>query len=347
MPIDGRRGAALGAVCIALAGTVGSQTRAEEAVTWRMNSLLFPKVFGEAGMRFADTVRILSDGTLDIEFHDRLVFDQDTFHAMEAGLIDAVWGSAGHHHREDPALTIFTGFPFGPDPTEFTAWMRYGGGEEALAAIYARHGLKSVFCGVLPSEGGGWFREEIGSVEDLKGLEMRVFGLGGRVARRLGVLPYELPAGEVKPALQDGVIDAAEFSVPSIDIELGIADVARHLYYPGWQQPVTQLELLVPVEKYNRLSDRQKAAVEAACGDNIAWTAAKFTMDQIETLEVFREAGVSIHRWPPDILAELELAWEAVIEEETAGDPLLAAAWQGYLDFRDDYRAYLELVAVD
>lgn len=341
-------GTALVAVLLIVVGPgSGSVAAAEETVRWRMNSLLFPKVFGEAGARFADNVRVLSGGTLDIEFQDRLVFDADTFEAMESGLIDAVWGSAGHHHREDPALAIFTGWPFGPDPAEFTAWMQEGGGAEALDVIYARHGLKSVFCGVLPSETGGWFREEIGSVAELDGLNMRVFGLGGLTMRRLGVVPYELPAGEVKPAFENGVIDAAEFSVPSIDVELGIADVATHLYYPGWQQPVTQLELLVPREKYDRLSERQQAVIESACGENIAWTSARFTMDQIATLAAFREAGVEIHRWPPEVLAALEGAWEAVIAEEVAGDPLLTRTWQGYLRFRDDYRAYRELVATD
>jgi TRAP-type mannitol/chloroaromatic compound transport system substrate-binding protein len=337
----------LSVIALGAATCLGSGANAEETVRWRMNSLLFPKVFGEAGMRFADTVRVLSDGTLDIEFNDRLVYDEDTFTAMKTGLIDVVWGSAGHHHREDPALALFTGFPFGPDGAEFSAWMRYGGGEVALNAIYARHGLKSVYCGVLPPEGGGWFREEIHSVEDLEGLNMRVFGLGGLAMRKLGVVPFEMPAGEVKPAFENGVLDAAEFSFPSIDIELGISDVAKHLYLPGWQQPVTQLELLLPIEKYERLSEWHKAVIDAACGDSVAWTFAKFTMDQIDTLQAFRGAGVEIHRWPPEILTELERAWEMVIAEETAADPLLAEAWQNYLSFREEYRAYRDLAYPD
>lgn len=332
---------------VAAAAVLAGAAAAEETVRWRMNSLLFPKVFGEAGQRFADKARLLSDGTIDIEFHDRLVFDEDTFDAMKSGLIDAVWGSAGHHHREDPALTLFTGWPFGPDPEELTAWLRFGGGQETLDAIYARHGLKSLYCGVLPAEGGGWFREEVETLEDLKGLKMRVFGLGGLTMRRLGVIPYEMPAGEVKPALASGVLDGAEFSVPSIDIEIGIADAARHLYFPAWQQPVTQLEFLLPIEKYERLSERQKAVLDAACGDNASWTAAKFTTDQIATLDAFRAAGVEIHRWPEEILSALEEAWEAVVAEEVAGDPLLEAAWDDYQRFRDAYRGYRDLVYPD
>jgi hypothetical protein len=174
-----------------------------------MNSLLYPKLFGEAGERFAETVRRLSGGSFIIEVHDRLVLDQETFGALESGLIDAVWGSAGHHHREDPALTIFSGFPFGPDPGGFTAWMQVGGGGEALQAIYARHGMKSLYCGILPSEGGGWFLEPIDGIEDLEGLAVRSFGYGARVLQKLGVTTYELPAQEVRPALETGLIGAA------------------------------------------------------------------------------------------------------------------------------------------
>lgn len=232
-----------------------------ETLSWRMNSLLHPKLFGEAGEHFARTVEQLSGGSLVIEVHDRLVLDQDTFGALESGLVDAVWGSAGHHHREDPALTIFGGFPFGPDPLGFTAWMQAGGGAEALEAIYARHRLKSLPCGVLPSEGGGWFVTPLVGPEDFDGLAMRSFGYGARVLRKLGAIPYELPANEIRPALETGLIDGAEFSLPSIDSEIGIADVAKHLYFPGWQQPATPLEVLMPERTWAALSDRHKAVL--------------------------------------------------------------------------------------
>jgi TRAP-type mannitol/chloroaromatic compound transport system substrate-binding protein len=302
-----------------------------------MNSLLYPKLFGEAGERFADMVRRLSGGSLTIEVHDRLVLDQDTFEALDSGLIDAVWGSAGHHHREDPALTIFSGFPFGPDPAGFTAWMQTGGGAESLEAIYARHGLKSLYCGILPAEGGGWFMAPVDSLDDLDGLAMRSFGYGARVMQKLGVVPYELPAGDIRPALETGLIGAAEFSLPSIDAELGVAEVAKYLYFPGWQQPVTSLELLLPERTWAALSDRHRAVIEAACGDNLSWTAGAALPHQIEALAAFRAEGVEVRAWPDEILAALKRAWDEVIAEETARDPLLAEAWDGYLQFRDGY----------
>jgi len=347
MPVLNRPPGLLPSLALAF-GLLAVPVAAEEpALHWRMNSLLYPGLFGEAGEQFAETVRQMTDGGFVIDVHDRLVLDQDTFGALDAGLIDAVWGSAGHHHREDPALTIFTGFPFGPDPAGFTAWMQAGGGAEALAAIYARHGMKSLYCGVLPAEGGGWFVTPVKGLDDLEGLSLRSFGYGARVLRKLGVVPYELPAAEIRAALEAGLIAGAEFSLPSIDADLGIAEVAKHLYFPGWQQPVTSLELLMPERTWAALSETRKAVLTAACGDTLSRITAPAIARQIEALAGFRAQGVELHSWPDDILMALRQAWDEVIAEDTARDPLLAEAWAGYLRFRAGYgdwqtRAYAD-----
>lgn len=320
---------------LAMSLAAGPVAGEEDVLRWRMNSLLYPKLFGEAGERFAGTVRRMSDDGVIIEVHDRLVLDQDAFGALEAGLVDAVWSSAGHHHREDPALTLFSGFPFGPDPAGLTAWMRTGGGTEALDVIYARHGLKSLYCGVLPAEGGGWFLRPVESVRDLDGLSVRTFGYGARVLRKLGVVPYELPAEEIRPALEAGLIDGAEFSLPSIDADLGIAGVAGHLYFPGWQQPATSLEILMLDRTWAELSEPRQAILEAACDESLTRTAEDAAERQVEAIATFRDEGVELHDWSDEILDALRLAWAEVISEETAGDPALAAAWNGYLAFEE------------
>ena len=321
----------LGPVVIALGLTAGPATADEDVLRWRMNSLLYPKLFGEAGSHFAAEVERLTAGRFVIEVRDRMVLDQDSFGALEAGLIDAVWGSAGHHHREDPALAIFSGFPFGPDPDGFTAWMREGGGSEALDAIYARHGLRSFYCGVLPAEGGGWFRAPIETITDLDGLAMRAFGYGALTLRALGVVPYELPAADIRPALETGLISGAEFSLPSIDADLGLHEAAGHLYLPGWQQPATSLELLLPERSWTALSDDHRSAIEAACATTLSWSLEMARERQVVALDRFRAEGIEIHDWPEEILAALRQAWTEVIVEETAHDPLLAAAWESYL----------------
>lgn len=302
-----------------------------DALRWRMNSLLYPKLFGEAGSHFAAEVERRTGGRFVIEVRDRMVLDQDSFGALEAGLIDAVWGSAGHHHREDPALAIFSGFPFGPNPESFTTWMREGGGAEALDAIYARHGLRSLYCGVLPAEGGGWFRAPIETIADLDGLPMRAFGYGALTLRALGVVPYELPAADIRPALETGLVAAAEFSLPSIDADLGLHEAAGHLYLPGWQQPATSLELLLPERSWTALSDDHRSAIQAACEATLSWSLEMARERQVIALDRFRAEGIEIHDWPEKILEALRQAWTEVIVEETAHDPLLTAAWESYL----------------
>jgi len=336
-----------GGLSVVLCLMASPTAAADDVLRWRMNSLLYPKLFGEAGAQFADTVERLSEASFVIAVHDRLVLDQDTFGALESGLIDAVWGSSGHHHREDPALTIFSGIPFGPNPEGFTTWMHAGGGAEALAAIYARHGLTGLYCGILPAEGGGWFLEPVVTVDDLDGLAMRSFGYGARVLQKLGVVPYELPAEDIRPALESGLIGGAEFSLPSIDAELNLAEVAKHLYFPGWQQPVTALEILMPERTWAGLSDRHKTVLQDACDDSLKRTADDARVQQVAALAAFRAHGVELHDWPDDILTALRQAWEEVIAEDTARDPLLADAWDSYLRFAagaDDWqvRAYTE-----
>ena len=309
----------------------------ENVLRWRMNSLLYPKLFGEAGEHFAEEVRRRSDGTFIIAVHDRMVLDQDSFGALKSGLVDAVWGSAGHHHREDPALAIFSGFPFGPDAEGFTAWMREGGGAEALNKIYEQHNLKALYCGILPMEGGGWFRVPIEQLEDLDGLRMRSFGYGARTLMKLGVITYELPAPDIRPALATGLIDAAEFSLPSIDADLGLSDVGRHLYQPGWQQPSTSLEILMPLKSWMALSESRRAVIESACDETLSWTLASVAKQQEEALARFRADGVDLHDWPEEILVALRKAWQEVISEETRRNPLLGQAWESYLRFEESY----------
>ncbi len=321
-------------LCLAALVPVASPTAAfPDDVRWRMNSLLHPHLFGESARVFAEELNRVSDGAFVIEVHDQLVLDVNAFEALRSGLVDAVWGSPGHHHREDSSLIIFGGFPFGPDPDGFSEWMIDAGGEEALNEIYARHGLRSIYCGILPAEGGGWFRSPIESVDDLKGLAMRSFGYGARTLRELGVTTFELPASDIRPAFENGLIDAAEFAMPSIDALLGFADFAPYLYLPGWQQPSTSLELLVLERVWLALSERDRQNIMRGCDASLRWSRDVAGPRQEATIQSFRAQGVQILAWPDQVLDALKKSWERVIEAEIAEDPDLALAWQNYLRF--------------
>lgn len=323
-------------ILFCLAGLVSTLSPAlafAEEVSWRLNSLLHPHLFGESARVFAKEVETASDGAFVVEVHDQLVLDVNAFEALRSGLVDAVWGSAGHHHREDASLTLFGGFPFGPDPEGLTAWMTGAGGQKALNELYARHGLHSVFCGVLPPEGGGWFRSPVENVDDLNGLAMRSFGYGARTLRKLGVTTFELPASDIRPAFEAGVIDAAEFAMPSIDALLNFPDFAPYLYLPGWQQPSTSLELLVLERTWLALSEADRQIVMRGCRESLRWTLDVAVSRQEATIKEFRAKGVQILTWPDAVLDALRLSWNDVIAEEVAENPDLGVAWQSYLRF--------------
>ena len=155
--------------------------------------------------------------------------------------------------------------PFGPGLGEYLAWMKHGGGEQLMQALYAKYNIHSVMCHLIPPEASGWFRKEIKTLEDLKGLKMRFFGLGANVMQKLGVSTQLLQAGEIFQALQLGTIDATEFSMPVMDLSLGFHQVAKFYYFPGWHQQATVGDLIINKAKWDTLSPTQKAIVEAAC----------------------------------------------------------------------------------
>lgn len=302
-------------------------------VQWRVNSLLHPHLFGESARIFASEVENLTEGAFAVDVEDQIVLDVDSFDALRSGLVDAVWGSPSHHHREDPSLALFSGFPFGPGPARFANWMTDGGGTKTLNTVYARHGLRSIYCGALPAESGGWFKSPIERVEDLNGLAMRSFGYGARTLRNLGVTTYELPASDIHSAFETGVIDAAEFAMPSLDAMVGLDEAANYLYLLGWQQPTTSLELLVTERAWLELPRNFQSAVLQGCAATLRWSLGAAEERQQAALDGFHAQGIEILEWPEAVLVALERSWTQVIEIDIATNPGMAFVWQSYLDF--------------
>ena len=176
---------------------------------------------------------------------------------------------------------------------------------------------------------------------------MRFFGLGAKVLDKIGVSTQLLAGGDIYPALELGTIDATEFAMPSIDLELGFYQVAKHYYFPGWHQPASALELLINLDKWNALSDSQKAQIETTCTESVVKLLTMAESRQPKALEELKSKGVNLHRWPDEILKTFENAWYEVVEEEAAKNEDFARVWDSLSQFRKSYKTWKNLGFVD
>jgi len=300
---------------------------------------------GTLAKRIERDIWRVSDGRLEIKFHEpgALVSPLEMFDAVRAAAIDAAFSSPGFWGNKLPALQLFGAVPFGPSAKEYLAWIYFGGGKELFEEIYHVNGIHSVFCGMIAPEASGWFKRRIRTVEDLRGLRMRAFGLGAKVLRKLGVKTTQLAGGDIFLAFESGAIDAAEFSMPAIDLKLGLQRMAKNYYFPGWHQPATLFELMINLEKWKSLPATAKAQIEAVCGDNIRHGLAEGEAKQYAALKELQAEGVEFRRWPAEILDALKTAWIAVAKEESRADADFRRVWQSLSAFREDYAIWSEL----
>lgn len=344
---NGIRAGALGAgLLLAMAAPA-----AADSVRWDMGSTYASSLtqLGTLGVHLTDKIRAASGGDIDITFYEpgALVPALETFDAVASGSIDAAWSTPGYWAGKDPTFAMFSAVPFGPDAGEYLAWIYYGGGRELQDELYAQYGLKSIPCGIIAPEASGWFQSEITSADQLNGLKMRFFGLGARVMEEMGVSTQLLAAGEIYQALELGTIDATEFSMPAIDLSLGFYQVAKHYYFPGWHQQSTIFELLISMESWDGLDEQQKAILELACGDAMREGLAEGEAIQFAALQELQANGVTLHRWPDEVLAELEAAWVRVAESLSAENENFAKVWESYSTFRENYRVWKDLGYLD
>ena len=303
-------------------------------------------LLGEAAHSFIKHVSRLSNGTLEIKFNEpgAIVPGLQAIDAVSQGSVDMAYSASAFFARSDTAFTVFNSLPFGPGIPEFMAWMFNGGGLELEREMYAKHNVVNFPCNVIPPEGAGWFRKEINSVDDLKGLKMRFLGFGGKVMEKLGVSTQLTAPGDIFQALQLGTIDAAEFSLPQMDQKLGFHQVAKYYYFPGWHQQASWQGIYINKAKYDALSDQHKAAIEGACALTIKEVIAEGEASQGKAIAEMRDKhGVQIRTWSPEILAAMENAWKEVVEEESAKNPNFKRVYEHLAEFRKNYAIWKEM----
>jgi TRAP-type mannitol/chloroaromatic compound transport system substrate-binding protein len=314
----------------------------QQKIHWKMQSAFASSLphLGPSGVRFSKDIERMSGGNFDIKFFEpgALIPPLECFDAVSRGSIESCWTTPGYHTGKYPALAFFTTVPFGPNVGEFLAWKWYGGGNKLREEIYNKHGMTAVDCFCIGPETSGWFRKEVKSLAELKGMKMRFFGLGAQVMQKLGVSTQLLAAADIYQALERGVIDATEFSMPMMDIKLGFHQIAKFNYFPGWHQQVSCSEFLMNKAAFDKLPAPYKAMIEVAGQAQVIVTLAESEAMQFDAMAEMRDKHkVQVKRWDDATLAAFEKAWLEVLKEESAKDATFKKVADHYLDFRKRY----------
>ncbi len=251
-----------------LAAGVAPAVHAQAAVRWRLASS-FPKsldtLFGGSEY-FAKKVKEMSGGKFEITTHaaGELMPAFGVLDGVQNGTVECAHTAPYYFFGKDETFALDCAIPFGLNSRQMTAWMVHGNGMKLMREHYAKYNIVNFMLGNTGTQMGGWFRKEIKSSADLKGLKFRVGGFAGKVLERMGVVPQNIPAGEIYQSLEKGTIDAAEWISPYDDLKLGLNKVAPNYYYPGWWEGGPQLTLMVNQKAYDALSPENKAIIEAA-----------------------------------------------------------------------------------
>jgi TRAP-type mannitol/chloroaromatic compound transport system substrate-binding protein len=337
----------LSAACAAVALTLAvAPASAQEKRVRAQMGWAFPSntgLLGPAQIRLVEAIRITSGGSIDVKGFEpgALVPANQYLDAVGNGSLDMAFTVSAFWTGKDIAFAIYGAVPFGPEAGEYIAWLKHGGGETLMKELHAKYNVEVVPCGLISPEASGWFRKEIKSLDDLKGLKMRFLGLGANVMQKFGVSTQLLQAGEIFQALQLGTIDATEFSMPVMDVTLGFHQVAKHYYFPGWHQQSTLNELIISKKKWSELSANQQAAIRTACDANMMQMFAEGEAAQFAVLQdLQKNKGVTLHRWSPQILAAFEKAWDEVATEQSAKSPDFKKGYESYQTFRKNYKIW-------
>ena len=330
-------GAALGTGATLTAPAVHAQS---PSVKWRMTAS-FPKTldtcYGSTD-ELCRRVGELTEGRFEIKLFGpgEIVPGLQVMDAVSNGTVEAGQAFSSFYFGKDPALIFDAGLAFGLNPRQQAAWMYYGGGAQMVREQFAKHNCVAIPCGNFGVQMGGWFRKEIKSLADLKGLKMRIGGFGGLALAKLGVVPQQLAAGDIYPALERGTIDAAEWVGPYDDEKLGFFKIAPHYYYPGWWEACSMYSMYVNIKEWEKLPKEYQAAFEAACYEANMDMMAEYDFKNPAALQRLVKNGVKLHAYSPEIMRAAHKAAFELYEEEAAKNPSWKKIYEPWKKFRRD-----------
>jgi TRAP-type mannitol/chloroaromatic compound transport system substrate-binding protein len=303
--------------------------------TWPKN---FPGL-GTGAERLAQRITTMTGGQIEVKVFaaGELVPAFESFDAVSSGNAEMSHSVSYYWQGKSPALNFFAAVPFGLTANEHAAWIAYGGGQELWDEVAAPFNIKPFLRASTGIQMGGWFRREINTLDDFKGLTFRMPGLGGEVMRRLGAAVVNLPGGEIFPALQSGTIDGTEWVGPWHDLAFGFYKVAQYYYWPGWHEPGTTGEVMINVNAWEGLTGEQQAIFQTAIAAEAWQEFADFNAHNADSLRVLLdEHDVQLRRFSDELLAQIGQVAEEVVADVGSSDPLSTRVYESYVAFREN-----------
>ncbi len=296
----------------------------------------WPKDFpglGTAAENVAKFINEMSAGAMRVRVFSagELVGAFDSFDAVSTGSADMYHGAEYYWAGKSKAFPFFTAVPFGMTSSEIMGWTEFGGGQQLWDELSAKFNIKPFIAGNTGHQLAGWFKRPINSLEDLRGMKIRMPGVGGEVLRRIGASAVSLPGGEIYAALQSGAIDGAEWVGPWNDLAFGFYREAKYYYWPGFHEPGAQTAVGVNLDVWNSLNAQEQAIVKHACRAVNHLCLAEFTHYNGVALEqLIKDHGVEVRKQPDDVLAALARESKIVLEEAAASDDITRRVFESY-----------------
>ncbi|MBP0049794.1 TRAP transporter substrate-binding protein [Marinobacterium sp. AK62] len=334
-----------GAATVAAGALMSTKAMAAPEFKWKMVTT-WPKNFpglGTGANNLAEMINKMSNGRIEVKVYGagELVGALEIFDAVSRGTAEMGHGASYYWKGKSTAAQFFAAVPFGLTAQEMNAWLYQGGGMELWEEVYDKFGLVPGAAGNTGVQMGGWFNKEINGVEDLKGLKMRIPGLGGEVLKRAGGTPVLLPGGEIFPSLQSGAIDATEWVGPYNDMAFGLHKAAKYYYYPGWHEPGTTLECFINKEAFMALPEDLQVIVRNALRVANQDMLAEFMTKNNQALDqLVNEHGVELRNFPDDVMKKLREISDQVVAEEAEKDEITKKVYDSFVAFRDQVQKW-------
>ncbi|PVE23594.1 ABC transporter substrate-binding protein [Microvirga sp. KLBC 81] len=335
----------IGVAALAAPTAVRAQT-----LRWRMVTS-WPKGRtgpGISAQRIVERINAMSGGRLQIDLFaaGEIVPPFAVLDAVSNGTVEMGHTASLYWQGRMPAAGFFTSVPFGLGPIEHQAWIELRGGQALWDELYAPHGVRAFLAGNTGPSMGGWFRRRLNGVEDLKGMRLRVQGLGAEIYAKLGAVPMTVSAGDLLPSLEKGSIDAAEFLAPATDLETGLPKYASFYYAPGFNKPNGASELLISLAAWDRLTpDLQRVIMEACRAEHTLGLADAYQTNAVALTEILGKYPVSLEAFPRSIMDAAQTASVELLSEIASTSALAGRMVESYRSAQRDLRSWSALAA--